>query len=140
MGATSSRTPSLRGVVRFVEGPTDAELAWLYGNCEFTVHPALYEGWGLPVSESLDFDKVCLTSNGSSLEEAGEGLTELLDPFDREQWNIRIQHSWDDPNLRTARELDIKRRHARITSNHTAQVLLDLARSLTDPRAVAQDR
>ena len=28
----------------------DADLAWLYQNCLFTVYPSLYEGWGLPVA------------------------------------------------------------------------------------------
>lgn len=127
--ARLTRTPSLRGIVSFIEGPTDAELAWLYRNCEFTVFPALYEGWGLPVSESLDFGKMCLTANCSSLPEAGEGLTELLDPFDRMAWKDRILQYWTDRDLLAAREREIQQHHEHVTGTDTTRVLLDLTKS-----------
>ena len=118
-------TPSLRGVVSFVEGPTDGELAWLYRNCAFTVYPALYEGWGLPVSESLDFGKMCITSNRSSLPEAGEGLTDLLDPFDRMEWKRRILHYWNDREALAGREEAIRRSHRHISSEDTAKAVIE---------------
>jgi glycosyltransferase involved in cell wall biosynthesis len=124
--ARLTRTPSLSGVVSFIERPTDAELAWLYRNCEFTVYPALYEGWGLPVSESLDFNKMCLTTNGSSLPESGEGLTELLDPFDRAEWKSCILRFWTDRALLASRELKIRSRHRPFTGRDTTRVLLSL--------------
>ncbi len=36
----------------------DDELARFYAHAEFTIYPSNYEGWGLPVSESLAFGKV----------------------------------------------------------------------------------
>jgi glycosyltransferase involved in cell wall biosynthesis len=119
-------TPSLRGIVTFIEKPTDGELAWLYRNCEFTVYPALYEGWGLPVSESLDFNKMCLTGSSSSLAESGEGLTELLDPFDRTEWKTSILRFWTDRVLLGAREVEIRERHRPATGRDTTEVLLRL--------------
>ena len=32
---------------------TDAELQALYAHCRHTIYPSHYEGWGLPVVESL---------------------------------------------------------------------------------------
>jgi len=68
----------------------DDELAWLYRHCLFTLYPSFYEGWGLPVSESLAFGKFCLASNASSLPEAGAGLAQHLDPLDFAAWRQAV--------------------------------------------------
>ncbi len=52
----------------------DAELARFYAHAEFTVYPSRYEGWGLPVSESIAFGKVAVVADNSSLPEAGRDL------------------------------------------------------------------
>lgn len=49
----------------------DEELAWLYENCQFTVFPSLYEGWGLPIGESLWFSKSVVCYDHSSHREVG---------------------------------------------------------------------
>lgn len=50
---------------------SDEELALLYRSALFTLYPSLYEGWGLPITESLCHGKVPLVSAISSLPEAG---------------------------------------------------------------------
>lgn len=57
--------------VMFLHGLSDAELSTCYDACLFTLFPSHYEGWGLPVTESLCHGKVPLLSDGSSLPEAG---------------------------------------------------------------------
>lgn len=89
---------------------TDAQLAWLYRNAAFTVFPSLYEGWGLPVVESLAWGKFCLCSNAASLPEAGGEWAEYLDPWDLPAWVERLAHYMQHPeevaalNARIARE------------------------------------
>lgn len=61
----------LRDRVVMLSGLSDAELALLYRSCLFTLYPSRYEGWGLPVTESLCYGKVPLISDASSLPEAG---------------------------------------------------------------------
>jgi glycosyltransferase involved in cell wall biosynthesis len=61
----------LRERVVMLSGLSDAQLARLYQSCLFTLYPSAYEGWGLPVTESLCYGKVPLTSDASSLPEAG---------------------------------------------------------------------
>lgn len=61
----------LRSRVVMLSGLSDDELALLYKSCRFTLYPSNYEGWGLPVTESLCFGKVPLLSDSSSLPEAG---------------------------------------------------------------------
>jgi glycosyltransferase involved in cell wall biosynthesis len=73
-------TDHLNGRLVLIEDPTHAELEILYRGCLFTLFPSLYEGWGLPVTESLAFGKPCIISNRTSLPEAGGKLARVLDP------------------------------------------------------------
>ncbi|MCQ8279230.1 glycosyltransferase family 4 protein [Acetobacteraceae bacterium KSS8] len=75
-------TDWLGGKIVFVEDPDDGELEQLYRGCRFTVFPSFYEGWGLPVTESLGFGRPCLASNSSALPEAGGALARYFDPED----------------------------------------------------------
>ena len=52
----------------------DADLARFYAHADFTVYPSRYEGWGLPVSESLAFGRLPVVAHNSSLPEAGGDL------------------------------------------------------------------
>jgi glycosyltransferase involved in cell wall biosynthesis len=75
-----ANTQNLNGKLVIVEDPSDAELVELYAGCLFTLFPSYYEGWGLPVTESLAFGKPCFISNRTSLPEAGGGLARCFDP------------------------------------------------------------
>jgi glycosyltransferase involved in cell wall biosynthesis len=70
----------LDGKVIRIDSPTDQELEALYEGCIFTLFPSLYEGWGLPVTESHAFGRPCIISNTSSLPEAGGSLARYIDP------------------------------------------------------------
>lgn len=63
-----------------VERPNDATLANLYRNAEFSIFPSLYEGWGMPVGESLWFGRPCLSASGSSMPEVGGDMCDYFDP------------------------------------------------------------
>jgi glycosyltransferase involved in cell wall biosynthesis len=77
-----ANTENLNGKLVIIEDPSDAELVALYADCLFTLFPSYYEGWGLPVTESLAFGKPCFISNRTSLPEAGGGLARCFDPDD----------------------------------------------------------
>lgn len=62
------------GKILHLQSLEDNELGHLYHNCMFTLYASRYEGWGLPVTESLAFGKLCVCANNSSLTEAGQGL------------------------------------------------------------------
>jgi glycosyltransferase involved in cell wall biosynthesis len=86
----------LGGKIRFVRDPTDLELASLYRGCLFTLFPSLYEGWGLPVSESLALGCPCLSSNRTSLPEAGGDLARYFDPENLEEAYRAIRRVIED--------------------------------------------
>lgn len=102
--------PLLRDDVLVLNSVTDGQLAWLYRHCEFTVYPSIYEGWGLPVVESLAYGKLCLSSDAASLPEAGGRWAEYLDPHDAPAWEERLAFFMAEPaqlaerNERIARE------------------------------------
>ncbi len=75
-----ANTDNLSGHLLLIENPADAELAALYQGCLFTMFPSFYEGWGLPVTESLAFGKPCLIADRTSLPEAGGDLARRFDP------------------------------------------------------------
>jgi len=66
--------PVLAAHVTLIPQASDAELALLYRECRFTIFPSLYEGWGLPVTESLCHGRVPVIADNSALPEAGAGL------------------------------------------------------------------
>lgn len=120
--------PELAERVVMLSKLTDEELALLYRSCRFTLYPSLYEGWGLPVTESLCYGKVPLTSDAASLPQAGgelavyaqagsvEALVEaaeklILDTAYREALEQRIvaefkPRSWSDLARQIGEELD----------------------------------
>lgn len=65
----------LNGKVSILTSSTsDEDLANFYAHAQFTVYPSNYEGWGLPVSESLEFGVIPVVADNSSLREAGRDL------------------------------------------------------------------
>ena len=102
------REPRLSSFVHLLTDTDDQDLHWLYENCRFTVYPSLYEGWGLPVVESLSFGKLCLCSDRSSTKEIAPHLTDRLDPYDFRAWCDRIALYLDNPQHLANREQKIR--------------------------------
>ncbi|KSB90019.1 hypothetical protein AS593_11390 [Caulobacter vibrioides] len=90
----------LRERVVMLSGLSDAQLARLYQSCLFTLYPSSYEGWGLPVTESLCYGKVPLTSDASSLPEAGGPFAVRFEAGDTPQLIEALEKLMFDPGLR----------------------------------------
>ena len=92
-------TDAKDGVV-FIESPTDSELSWLYQNCRFTIYPSFYEGWGMPVAESLAYGKLCLCTNQSSVPEVASDLVDYYSPYDTGEILEMVLKYMDDKVLK----------------------------------------
>jgi glycosyltransferase involved in cell wall biosynthesis len=92
------RDPSVRDRVFVLHSVSDGELAWLYQNCCFTLYPSFAEGWGLPISESLAYGKICIAANTTSMPEASQSLCIQLDPIDAMGWHNTIASLVERPN------------------------------------------
>lgn len=68
--------------VKFLDYVPDSALPALYQNALCYVLPSLYEGFGLPVLEAMKYDCPVITSNISSLPEAGGDAALYIDPTD----------------------------------------------------------
>jgi glycosyltransferase involved in cell wall biosynthesis len=66
--------------VKFLDFVSDEDLPSLYTNALCYVLPSLYEGFGLPVLEAMQYNCPVITSNVSSLPEAGGDAALYVDP------------------------------------------------------------
>jgi glycosyltransferase involved in cell wall biosynthesis len=97
----------LDGKIRFVETPTDEILESLYRGCLFTVFPSFYEGWGLPITESLSFGKTVAASNRAAIPEAGGDFCTYYDPENIEEATNIIRGLIEHPERVAALEARI---------------------------------
>ena len=101
----------------------DAQLGRLYDSALFTVYPSLYEGWGLPVAESLARGKICVASKATSIPEIAPELTDLCDPRDVDAWTAAVRRFAFDHETRRRREEQIRTEYRRTPWHETAAVI-----------------
>ncbi len=78
----------------------DSEQALWYAAASAFVYPSLYEGFGLPVVEALASGIPTVTSNVSSLPEAGAGVALCVDPRDVQAMSEAIYKALNDTTFR----------------------------------------
>jgi glycosyltransferase involved in cell wall biosynthesis len=76
--------------VEFMGKLDDTALRDLYRDAIVTVYPSLYEGFGIPIVESMLMGTPVITSNVSSMPEAAGGLATLIDPTSVEELESAI--------------------------------------------------
>lgn len=59
----------------------EEELTKLYSECSFFVFPSLYEGFGMPPLEAMNYSKPVLASHSSSITEICGGAAIYFDPY-----------------------------------------------------------
>jgi glycosyltransferase involved in cell wall biosynthesis len=94
----------------------DRELLWLYKNCLFTIFPSFYEGWGMPIAESLAYGKLCISSNTSSMPEIAGDLIDYFSPYDTGELLERIIENLDE---------DVRQDKEKIIASHYKQTSWD---------------
>ena len=121
------RTGGLGGKVSVLSSSVpDAELAAFYAHADFTVYPSRYEGWGLPVSESLAFGRLPVVADNSSLPEAGRDLAVYFASDDVDDLVRALEADALDPAARARHEDRIAADTTPpITWQHAATVIMD---------------
>lgn len=114
----------------FLHNAPDTELAWLYQHALMSVYPSFYEGWGLPVAESLLRGLPCIASNTSSIPEIGGDLVEYFSPFAPDEIMERIKQLADNPAKRKAIAERLKTEYQATTWDSTYQQIETLLKTI----------
>jgi glycosyltransferase involved in cell wall biosynthesis len=84
--------PQTKHAFIILEKASDEELSWLYQNCSFSIYPSFYEGWGLPIAESIAHNTPCICSNTSSMPEIAGDLIPYFSPYSADECLYAIQN------------------------------------------------
>ncbi|MEK7501997.1 MAG: glycosyltransferase family 1 protein [Patescibacteria group bacterium] len=86
--------------VKFLDSVTDEDLPSFYKNAICFVLPSLYEGFGLPILEAMKYGCPVITSNVSSLPEAGGDAAVYFNPESVEDIAEKIEKVISSEKLR----------------------------------------
>ena len=118
--------------VKFLDFVTDQDLPSLYKNAECFVLPSLYEGFGLPVLEAMQYGCPVLVSNVSSLPEVGGDACLYFDPENADEIAQKIDLVISDEKQRKEMiekgKIQVKKFSWEKTAKQTLQVLEELAK------------
>lgn len=132
-----TRDRLVNGRIHLLHGIDDRELAWYYRHCMATIYPSWYEGWGLPVAESLGHGKICLASNTTSIPEISADLPDFFEPHDTRRLVDLVDRVLRDPVWRERREDQIRRTFRPTAWTETAAQIIGVAQAMRGHRNVA---
>ena len=118
-------TDHLDGRIQVLQDVSDTDLQMLYRRCLFTVCPTLYEGWGLPIGESLAMGKICVSSNRSSVPEVAGDFGVYIDIDDFDQSLAAIRELIADAAARKRLEAKIRRGYKPVSWRSVAERVVE---------------
>ncbi|MGF1746877.1 glycosyltransferase family 4 protein [Vibrio minamisatsumaniensis] len=118
--------PLLKDNVIVIEDATDLQLDCLYRNCLFTLYASIYEGWGLPIAESMNYGKPCIISDNTSLPEIAPNLTYAVNALDPYDWANKISMLCKDTSLYDENVTQIKLNYKSTNWTEASQQVLML--------------
>jgi glycosyltransferase involved in cell wall biosynthesis len=127
----------LRSSVRLLDRVSDEALHQLYVAARCNVHPALYEGFGLPPLEAMACGTPTIVSNVSSLPEVVQDAALLIDPEDPEDLAIAMNRLLADDALHAELREKGLARAACFSWHRAAQATYEVYRRVADRQSVA---
>ncbi|MDP3704434.1 MAG: glycosyltransferase family 1 protein [Legionellaceae bacterium] len=114
---------------------SDDELIWLYRSCYASLYPTLFEGFGLPVLEGMQYGAPTITTRTSSIPEVAGDAAMLLSPEDTSGWAEAMLALSLNPTERLRMSSASKQRAREFDWKQSAAALLDLYReALSEPK------
>lgn len=105
---------------------SDEELIWLYRHCYGNLYPSLFEGFGLPVLEGMQFGAPTVASNSTSLPEVAGEAAILLSAESIEDWAQTMLRLSSNPDEANALSSAAKEQARRFSWKNSASELLVL--------------
>ena len=87
-------------LLHWLGSPSFNDFPAIYKSAQMMIYPSLHEGFGLPVMEAMHVGTPVITSNQSSLKEAGGNAALLVNPLDAEELKDAMVKLQGDPVLR----------------------------------------
>lgn len=91
---------NLKNQIYFLENVSMEELSAIYQMADIFVYPSLFEGFGIPIIEALFSKTAVITSNTSSLPEAGGENSLYVNPENVEDLRSKILFLWNNESER----------------------------------------
>jgi glycosyltransferase involved in cell wall biosynthesis len=120
---------SLGAQVRWLGPAPEADLPALYGGALLFVFPSLYEGFGLPVLESMACGTPVVCSNSSSLPEVAGDAALMVDPMNTAMLARAMRQALDDERLREDLSEKGLRQAGSYSWPHTARLSIETYRT-----------
>lgn len=120
----AAEAPGVAGRVHFLQGVPFDDLPALYAGAEFSAYTSRYEGFGLPLIESLSTGTPVIGCTGSCLEEAGGPGGIYVDPDDVQAYVDAARSILEKRYLHDRLAADGKRYIARFNTRAFAEGLM----------------
>jgi len=118
---------------------SDEQLAGAYAGALATVYPSVYEGFGLPIIESMASGTPVITSDRGAMREVAGGAALLVDPQDPDSIAAEMRRLAEDGRLRERLQSAGRERALAFTWDACARRHLEAYGSLGD-RSARRDR
>ena len=104
----------------------DEDLPCFYSGADVFAYPSFYEGFGLPVLESMACGTPVVTSQGSSLDEIAGNAALFIDPLDELSIANALKRLLGDPQLAKRLAQDGLRRSREFSFRNAARQTIDV--------------
>lgn len=113
-----------QGKIVVLQGVSDAQVAGLYRSCLFTAFSSLSEGYGLPVAESLQYGKLCLSSSLPAIRQHAGDLIWYFSADDFSGASDLFQRAITRPDERLRAEEHLRQAYRQPQWNDTFQAMV----------------
>jgi len=99
---TVANSLGVKGRIRFLDYVNDEDLSVLYSGATLFCYPSLYEGFGLPVLESMACGTPVVASNTTSIPEVAGDAALLVNPLSCDEISAALDQIVNDEKLRSS--------------------------------------
>ena len=131
--ATAGNGSHRHGKILFAGAIADRDLALLVKGASLVVVPSLYEGFCLPMIESMACGTPTITANSSCLPEVSGGVLNYFDPLSVEDMAAGIENALQSVELRKSLSLRGKERAAQFDWERCARETIEILKA-SNPR------